>query len=568
MSSMKKIASLILALGICLSILVTGCGGQNNDTGNLNNTSTSAAGDTSGTTEGTTAAAAEPAPVTEFPDAFPKVPAAIDPSVYAYDDMTQKYSFEIMLSGAIFQPIENDPIKQYMDKKFNTDVKFTSLKAEDLKSTVAVRYSSGDAPEVVQMPYLYKDVAISLFEQGNLIDATKVLPYMPQLAQYVTAAYKEYATVNGNMIGIPRYPTFADNWGLYIRSDWLDGFGMNKPATEDELFAYARACVEKDPNKNGKADTWFMGGAGGGNGFSMLDQLRSMYGHPSYNITDGKINHPMIDGTTRNFLLFLKKLNDNKLLAPDWYTIDWERFKSYSMNDQIGMVNYPGWNLIDETYNAHKMDAESIKVWEPMDPLKSNDGKGGMLTIGGTPNGTYVFRKDIEKDTGKLKRIAHFLDSCMYPNENYWAISQGGGPEVYPEGSRVTRNADGTNVFYINKDVHPAYTEQKNNCLWDWQFIGYTLVWQVYDDEPVGVLGSKYNQYVINLPRYKNYDMLITQDAAVDSKMKEFVLKNEIAFVLGKRSFDEWDKYVDEWKKAGGQTLLETAAKQLNASMP
>lgn len=566
MSSMKKAVSLILALILCLSIFVTGCGGEKKITEGQGNSSAPATADTAKAAEETKQVAAEPAAVTEFPDAFPKTPTAVDPSVYAYDDMTKKYSFEIMLSGAIYQPIENDPIKQYMDKKFNTDVKFTSLKPEDLKNTVAVRYSSGDAPDVVKMPY--KDVAISLFDQGNLIEASKVLPYTPQLAQYVTKAYKEYATVNGNLIGIPRYPTFADNWGLYIRTDWLTQFGMKKPTNEDELFEYAKASVEKDPNKNGKADTWFMGGAGGGNGFSMLDPLRSMYGHPSYNVINGKINHPMLDGSTKNFLMFLKKLNDNKLLAPDWYTIDWERFKSYSMNDQIGMVNYPGWNLIDETYNAHKKDAESIKVWEPMDPLKSNDGKGGMLPIGGTPDGIYIFKKDLEKDMGKLKRIAHFVDSSMYPNENYWAISQGGGTEVYPDGSKVTKNADGTNVFFIKKDVHPAYTEQKNNSLWDWQFIGYTLIWQVYDDEPVGVLGSKYNMYVINLPRYKNNDMLITQDPAVDSKMREFNLKNEIAFVLGKRSFDDWDKYVDEWKKAGGQTLLETAAKQLGVSMP
>lgn len=573
MAIRKKTASLLLVTCLILSTLLSGCGSakitpatqESASTGVASAESTKAP-ESEKPSESAAPVAAEPAAITEFPDAFPKTPKAVDPSVYAYDDMTAKQTFEIMLSGCIFQPIENDPIKAYMDKKYNTDVKFTSLKQEDLKSMVAVRYASGDAPDVVKMPY--KDVAISLFEQGNLMDATTILPYMPQLAQFVTKSYKEYGTVNGALIGIPRYPTFGDNWGLYVRSDWLTVFGMNKPATEDELFAYAQACVAKDPNKNGKADTWFMGGAGGGNGFSMLDPLRSMYGSPSYSVVDGKLNHPMLDGSTKSFLTFIKKLNDSKLLSPDWYTIDWERFKSYSMNDQIGMVNYPGWNLIDETYNAHKKDEESIKVWEPMDPLKSNEGLGGMLSPGGTPDGIYIFNKNLEKDPGKLKRICHFIDSCMYPNENYWTISQGGGPEVYPDGSKVTLNADGTNVFYINKDVHPAYTDQKNNCLWDWQFIGYTLVWQVYDDQPVGVLGSKFNQYVIGLPRYKNNDMLITQDAAVDSKMKEFNLKNEISFVLGKRSFDDWDKYVEEWKAAGGQTMLETAAKQLGVSMP
>lgn len=28
-------------------------------------------------------------------------------------------------------------------------------------------------------------------------------------------------------------------------------------------------------------------------------------------------------------------------LAPDWYTIDWETAKSYTLNDKIGLLYYP-----------------------------------------------------------------------------------------------------------------------------------------------------------------------------------------------------------------------------------
>jgi len=38
--------------------------------------------------------------------------------------------------------------------------------------------------------------------------------------------------------------------------------------------------------------------------------------------------------------------------------------------------------------------------------------------------------------------------------------------------------------------------------------------------------------------------------------------------VLGERSFDEWDEYVEEWKQAGGQELLEQVAEQLGAALP
>ena len=46
----------------------------------------------------------------------------------------------------------------------------------------------------------------------------------------------------------------------------------------------------------------------------------------------------------------------------------------------------------------------------------------------------------------------------------------------------------------------------------------------------------------------------------------QFQQTNEIAFVLGDRSFDEWGEYLDEWKKAGGQKLMDQAAEQLEVS--
>lgn len=507
---------------------------------------------------------AEPAPVAEFPDAFP-IPKAVDPSSYDYDDLSQRYDIEIMLNGAFNQPIPNDPIKAYLDEKYNVNLKLTNLTAEDLRNTVAVRFASGDAPDVVVLPF--KEVAISLFEQGQIAEVSKILPYMPQAAMYVTKNFANWATVDGQMIGIPRYNTFQDNWGFFIRQDWLKALGMEMPKTTDDLYAYAEAVTRNDPDGDGKADTWFMGGAGSGAGFGMLDSLRSAFGHPSWNVKDGKINHPMLDGTNKSYLEFLKKLNDNGLLTPDWYTISWEPFKAYTFNDQVGMVHYPGWNLIDETYNAKDRNMDVLDIWQPIEPPAAAGGKG-KYAPGGSPGGMLVFSKKAAEDPGKLKRIAHIIDTMIYPNENYWTVSQGGGPEIFADGSRVEFSSeDGTNVFFIDKEKHSAYIKPELTSVPDWQFVGYTLLWQVYDD-PVGSIGSQHNITVNNAPRHENFDIFITLDGAISARIRDLQAKEEIAFVLGNRDFSEWDSYVQEWKNGGGQRLMEQAAEQLGAGMP
>ncbi|MDI4649713.1 extracellular solute-binding protein [Cohnella hashimotonis] len=559
MKKRKHYAAMAAAVAACT--LLSACSGNGNEPKQAAPSSGAAA-----TASG--AASAKPsggdmgAPVKElsYPDAFPAVPKAVDSASYAYDDLSKKYDLDVMVAGAFNQPVPEDKIKSYLEKQFNVSLTFSSMNGEDLKNAVTVRYASGDEPDLVMFPF--KDVALSLYNSGQLLDAREMLPYMPQTMQYVTKDYANWATVDGNMIGIPRYPVFPDNWGYFIRQDWLQKLGMSAPTNEDELYAYAKAVAEKDPDGNNKADTWLMATAGGGNGWSMMDALKTMYGHPSWNVADGKINHPMLDGTTKRFLQFVKKLYDEKLLAPDWYTIGWEPFKAYSLNDQIGMVWYPGWNIVDEQYNAKKKDAAAVKLWEPLQPLKSSDGKGGMYGPGGNPGGLFIVSKKVASDPGKMKRIAHLIDSMIYPNVNYWAVSQGGGPEIFPDDSRVQVNDDGTNVFFI-KDTHIQKAKPEYQSLADWQFFGYTLIWQVYDDEPVGVTGSKFNQQIVAMPRYKNYDMYLTLDGPTVTKLNDFQNKNEISFVLGKKSFDDWDKYVEDWKKAGGQKLIDSAAEQL-----
>ncbi len=190
-----------------------------------------------------------------------------------------------------------------------------------------------------------------------------------------------------------------------------------------------------------------------------------------------------------------------------------------------------------------------------------------MYGPGDNPGGIFIISKKVANDPGKMKRLAHLIDSMMYPNVNYWAVSQGGGPEIYPGESRVQLNEDGTNVFAI-APTHVQLAKPEYQSLADWQFFGYSLIWQVYDDEPVGVLGSKYNQEIIAMPRYKNFDMNLTLDGTTSTKIADFQNKNEISFVLGKRSLDEWDSYVEEWKKAGGQKLIDEAVEQLQVSKP
>ena len=497
----------------------------------------------------------------DFPEALPERPQPMPESAYAYVDNSIPVAFEAQIVGFVNTPLPDpDPLAEYLRENYNATVTLQSYSAADHQTSLSARFAGGDAPEVAYIPYSQRDLAEILYESGQLLNAAKLLPYMPQYRNYVTETYARWASYNDDeWVGFPRYPIFPNNWGLFIRQDWLDYLGMDHPQTTEDLFEYAMAVTYEDPNQSGDDDTWFMGGAGSGRSFQMLEELRSAFGHPSYNVADGRINHPMLDGTTRDFLQYLKRLRDAGVLSPDWYTIGWEEFKAYSIAGRIGMVRYPGWNLVNEMVEGNQNDLAYKDVWNAIDPVTAPDGRGGRLRPAGTPDGMFVFRADLADNPDRLRRIARTLEAFAYPNPSYANLIQGGGPDIWPEKTFYQFNEeDGTKVFTRLSPLEDRYAS-----LGDWQRFGITLVYEVFLDEP-GLTGAEQNQRVQAMPRWENYDMLLSLDSARVADLREFTGQNEIAFVLGERSFDDWDSYVEQWKAAGGEALLRQAAEQLS----
>ena len=73
---------------------------------------------------------------------------------------------------------------------------------------------------------------------------------------------------------------------------------------------------------------------------------------------------------------------------------------------------------------------------------------------------------------------------------------------------------------------------------------------------------------VIPMPRVRDFELLIDLDASTATRIKDLQLQRELEFILGERDISEWDAYIEEWKQAGGEELMQVAAEQLGASMP
>ena len=536
-------------------------------------TTTLAGGMTVAASEGTSVPAFEDI---EFPDAMPASPTQAEDGYYDYDDMSVHYdlSFETYNYGSTVP--DDDPIKAWLEEKYNVTLSFETVASADQETFLSTAFAGGDVPDLITLSS--KEMGFTLGGQGLLVDAKDMYPYMPQTQKFVTKTLLQYSTMeDGTIPFVTKYAIQdGDIWNLAIRQDWLDNLGMEMPTTEEELLEYAKACTFNDPDGNGQDDTYFMLGAGGGSGLGMLDGFGTAYGNPNYTVgEDGKLSAPMLNGTRKQTLEFINKLCSEGVLPVDWYSIEWEQAKSYTLNDKIGMVRYPASNLYQEYVTFQGNDASKAANWTFLPSMPFENGKGGA---GGNPGVLLAIPKsNVEGDDGKLMRICHILDAMVYGGEAYFQTIQGGGLDVYPDYDGDVREykEDGRSFCYVSQD-HPGFNGTygtDNLALAPWQNFGYTLKWQdeyaeSEEAQPRADAINNSNAALAEMDRWENTGLLYTLPAEIQPNLNEFVSAQEYKFATGERSFDEWDTYVNEWLDQGGRENIKAVAEQLGCELP
>ena len=589
----KRILIMILTVLMLLAMVMVGCDKE---------TSTSGADETSQPEESTQAdtpateeasGEAEEVPTEAmafedivFPDSLPATPILAEDGMYDYsfDDMSEKYEVEILsqMYTVAALPADEDPINIWLSEHFNLDITFTLVAKADAEQVLNTRFAGSDEPDLMYLPN--RDLAFALSEQGLLVDAKTIYPYMPHTQNYVTKTMIQWSTNgNGEIPFITKYAIQDGVFGLAFRQDWLDTLGMEIPTTKAELLEFAKAVTFEDPDGNGVDDTYFMTGAGAGKGWGMLNELLSMTGNPEPHVENGELSYNYFNGVYKEYLMLLNELYEAGVLAPDWFTIEWDPAKQYTHNDKIAVVRYPSGALFSEYTAAKEYSMESLDVWTfAQEPII----EGGKYSAAGNPGYMFGFSAAKFEDEGKVKRLAHMLDTMVYGGENYFSTIQSGTQEVYENAGIEVQ--DGTKYYAYNDENFFYMYRDETVSPWDpeagykmatapWQVFGLAVSWQLSppsDDEFDGAyaeITNKYIQYIAQYDRWEPTSLLVTltdEAAEASSTLSEWCMSMEYKFVVGELSFDEWDSYTQEWLDKGGKKIIAQTAEAFGVPIP
>ncbi len=284
------------------------------------------------------------------------------------------------------------------------------------------------------LPDLFQITNLNLFrtwvQLGLVAPVDSLLPKMPQRTRdrYSNATLNRLVTTNGKLYALQEANLLARPIGLFIRKDWLAKLGLQAPQTLDDFLNVAKAFTTRDPDGDGKNDTYGFGGfttnsvTGLGNSFTAFLGAFGLPGAWNFN-SSGKVSLSVRDPNYLKAIQFIKQLSDSKVIDPEWTTLNNSDFRAKWKQGKYGMM-LENFCAAECKGNYQTFDTNYPNgVWEQFGPLQ---GPAGTTSYLGSYSNAGLRMAVSQKgmNAGKADAIARFLEWAN-SGEGYYLLGYG-----------------------------------------------------------------------------------------------------------------------------------------------
>lgn len=432
------------------------------------------------------------------------------------------------------QPADKDPILDVLNKELNIDLELNIIESE-YESKLNLLAASGALPDIMETTQKQFD---SFSSQGLLLDLTSYIDKMPNfLKVYPTYKTDKNLQVSGKLYFLhgvrPNKELVKAYTSLWVRKDWLDKLGLAVPKTLDDIYNVSVAFAKKDPDGNGKNDTYGFTGMGGVIA-GANDPFQAFYGaygtgmRGSYLLKNNKVVYSTTETAFRDSMEFIKKLIDSGSVDPDIMVIkSFDQVREKAYKNTVGMMYFTWAEFVKPPYDEKLKSLTPDANWIQVDPPAGPGGKwNGTYTISGPVSKGTVVSAKLKDDPEKLDRVLKYADYI-----------------VDGEGSNL--------VCYGIKDKHYKVENGKIVSLPTVAEVSYSWQHQVMGRKEAEYLAVKYptNENHIKfaaeqpyIDRYNNF--LKIPDGLNSADKDRYELEEMTKFIFGKRPLSEFDKFV------------------------
>ncbi|GGD47276.1 extracellular solute-binding protein [Paenibacillus nasutitermitis] len=441
-----------------------------------------------------------------------------------------------------------------------------------LNKKLNVAIASDEIPNVfgVSMKQLSQ-----LIEADQVQDMTEVFekyatPELKELAQQDGGLALKSATFDGKLMAIPKFGGNIEGADVvWIRTDWLKKLNLEAPKTMDDLMKISEAFVKQDPDGNGKDDTFGLaltkdlyGGMSNLTGF-----FNGFHAYPNIWVKDasGKLVYGNVQPEMKAALAKLQELYKAGHLDREFAVKDGGKVTESISQNKVGIQYGANWNSYYPLNDAMKQNPGMD--WKPF-PIVSVDDKPASPGLGFAIFEYYVAAKDF-KNPEVIVKMLNLQHERFYGKTADWqkySTAKDGTEifqyplfQVFPPNKNIPDNFEAIKEAFKSKDTSKLNQEQKDNYDKIAAYKGGDMAnWAV--DRQTGPEGSAFEA----LTDYKSHAIttgflgantptMVTKKGTLDKMEREVFTK----IIMGSASIDEFDKFVADWKKLGGDDMTK-----------
>jgi putative aldouronate transport system substrate-binding protein len=451
----------------------------------------------------------------------------------------------------------------------NVSFDFVNVPLSDFDQRRNLLLAAGDAPALI--PSAYIGTMDQFVPSGTVVPISQYLDYLPNFQQKVqdwglTEDLDRTRQLDGEFYVLPGLlEAPKPQYSIGIRKDLWEEAGLDlNPATWDEFAEQLQVIQDTFPELDyAYSERWSTNAPLEG----LLQSLSGGFGtEAGWSFADGVIwdgsQFVYVGGTEsyRTMLEYVNGLIEAGVMDPESLTQSDEaaeqkfaagKSAAMGINDQ-GVPQYQ--TLLDEAGT----DGEVHQIIVPAGPM-------GFMVEGGS--GTNRFESGVAFSSAALESanfvaMLQFVDWLYYSDEGLefarWGV----------EGETFTRGEDGKRTLMddINtQGLNPSGTQDLqadygycNGVFMPAHGSTQDLVDSMSRPEVVEWRAAMNEREMADPgPAYK-FDELAQESAALQqSALQDLVMQNTAAFILGQRSFDEWDAFVGELESAGMSTYVQ-----------
>lgn len=249
--------------------------------------------------------------------------------------------------------VDDNLVEEKINELLGIDLRVTNI-SDGYMTKLNTLIASGDLPDIF---LCNGQTAIDLRDSGKLLDMT---PYLEKYGPDILKAYSNgeldqlIVNQNGGVYGLCALSGYYIS-NLIIRKDWLANLGLEVPTTLDELYDVLYAFTYKDPDGNGKNDTfgYLGGGTIGGVISENWEHIFSAFGIPF------GVNILKEDGTVTSFfkhekfldaMKYINKLYRDGILHPDFATLKGTDAYNLLWTGKLGIYGFRSIGTVNNWY--------------------------------------------------------------------------------------------------------------------------------------------------------------------------------------------------------------------------